>query len=392
MLKGENIICVALPSWESNYMKTIVEMMSVLARDHKVLYVNNPPTYKNIWQEKRWSALGSSLETIFLKEGGQVHVLHPSPVLPINWLKQEGLYQTLLAQNARVLARNIRGAMRELEMANPIVINAFNPFYGKHLAGKLDEKHLLYYCYDEISAAPWCQAHGAKAEADFIPLTDLVITSSQALLERKQMLHPHTFLVENGVNFSLFHQAFHLKKNKHQAQKTTIGYLGSLDDRLDYALLAHCIQQLPNCQFSFVGRVQSQVGRRILKAYPNVKLWGAKSPAELPNYLKDFDVGLIPFVKNEFTRNIYPLKINEYLAAGIPVVATDFAPLDAFDDLVYVASDAHEFLVGVRSGLEPEEASRVATRVEMARSNAWEQRAGKLSDILESRLLYEKVV
>ncbi len=74
----------------------------------------------------------------------------------------------------------------------------------------------------------------------------------------------------------------------------------------------------------FVGRIVSKDKAAQLDKFPNTKFWDAKKPEELPSYLKKFDAGIIPFLKNEQTAGIYPMKINEYLAGGIPVISTDF--------------------------------------------------------------------
>jgi 3-deoxy-D-arabino-heptulosonate 7-phosphate (DAHP) synthase len=95
-----------------------------------------------------------------------------------------------------------------------------------------------------------------------------------------------------------------------------IGYIGSLDFRVDYDLLETLIQKRSEYEFMFIGRVMDQRNCERLSAYSNVQFLGSKQPEELPVLLSQIDVAIIPFVKNEFTRNIYPLKINEYLAAG----------------------------------------------------------------------------
>ena len=274
--------------------------------------------------------------------------------------------------------------MKKLNFQNPVVINAFNPFFGLPLLDQFDEAMTAYYCYDEIAAASWCKAHGASLEKEYMQKVDTVITSSEGLYENKKNWNENTYLVKNGVNFDLFHQAYHLSKQD-KAQKI-IGYIGSLDDRVDYALLDQVISQTPDYQYIFMGRINHDAGKKILSKHLNVELLGPKAPADLPNYLKDFSLGIIPFVKNEFTRGIYPLKINEYLAAGIPVVSTNFAPMKDFEEMISLVEDANTFVQALHQELQNDSQEKIKQRIETARSNAWESRAEQLSEILTTHL------
>lgn len=394
MIKDQDIICVGLPNWEGDYMKTIVEMMSVLARKNRVLYVDYEYTYKDLFSAflkktniplKRMIGLKNRLRLLTLKDNTEIHVLTPPPTLPVNWIKSEKRYRSLQNRNAQRVKDAILKATHHLGFKNPIVINAFNPFYGLPMLGKLEEKLNVYYCYDEISAAHWCKNHGAGLEIEFMQKVDLVLTSSEGLYAKKRKWNDNTYLVKNGVNFDLFHKAFQTRKVA-TVQKN-IGYIGSMDDRLDYELLEYCIRQTPEYQYVFVGRVNDEAGRQKLAAYPNVQIIGAKSPAELPEYLKVFSLGLIPFLKNEFTENIYPLKVNEYLAAGIPVVATDFAPMDDFEEVISIADSPEAFLQSIHWELEQDNDDKARERVRIAQSNAWESRAEQFSGILLKHLV-----
>jgi len=86
-------------------------------------------------------------------------------------------------------------------------------------------------------------------------------------------------------------------------------------------------------------------------------------------------VGIIPNVKNTQTAAVYPMKINGYLAAGIPVVTTDFAPLDEFTGYISVARSAAEFVHGIEQELKSDNDQKRLARQEIARQNSWNNRA-----------------
>ena len=393
MIKDKDIICVALPNWEGDYMKTIVEIMTVLARHNHVLYVDYEYTYKDLVMGflknknipiKRIIGLEDRLRKLILKNNQEINILTPPAVLPVNWVKSNQTYKTLQSVNAQALKWAIKNAAKRLNFNNPLVINAFNPFFGLPLLHQLDEALTAYYCYDEIAAANWCKAHGATLEQEYMQKVDTVITSSEGLFESKKNWNKNTYLVKNGVNFDLFHQAYHLPK-KNKTQKI-IGYIGSLDDRLDYALLDHCIQKTPEYKYVFLGRINHEVGKQRLSKHANVELLGPRPPQELPEHLKEFSLGIIPFLKNEFTKGIYPLKINEYLAAGIPVVSTNFASMKDFEKMIALVDTPDEFVQALHQEFQQDSPAKIEQRIEIARSNAWESRAEQLSDILSKHL------
>jgi len=277
--------------------------------------------------------------------------------------------------------------MAEIDMARPIVINALNPFYGRYLSGTLGEDLHAYYCYDEIAQAPWTARHGPHDEAAFLPQVDLVITTSEALRRTRTEAHPHTFLVRNGVDYELFQQG--RRKRGFQPSAGTpkcVGYVGSLDGRVDYDLLSSLIHSCPEYLFRFVGRVVDEDAASGLAALPNVEILGPRPVGELPALMVPMDVCIIPFVCDEFTRSIYPLKINEYLAAAKPVVMTPFAELTEFNGLVDVASTFPAFAQALRRVVSLDSEDARQARQTRAKANSWQHRATELGAILAAHL------
>ena len=393
MISGTDIVCVAFPNWEGDYMKSTVKLMEVLARENRVLYVDYEFTLKDaVWTflgrqkapVKRMFGFSPRLRELAVDADTRVHVLTPPPVRRINWMPYSWLYRFLLQVNGYIVRRCIRKAMRQLQFKQPVVINAFNPFFGVPLAGKLNEALLIYYCYDEIRAARWSKHHGAVIENTFIPLTDAVLTTSPQLFEERKKRHPNCFLVRNGVDFALFHQAVSLKPAPRP--KPVIGFIGSLDERVDCELLTAVAAASPDLDYLFVGRVSNPPGVAELKALLNVKFLGPQQPSQLQEWLCRFDVWLIPFVKSDLTKGIYHLKINEYLAAGKPVVMTNFADLREFEKLAAIADTATEFLAAIRQSLASDSAQKQQERIEVAHANSWDGRVELISAVIERML------
>ena len=390
MYQNRNILCISNPTWEGDYAKTIVELMSVATRENNVLYIDYQFTIKDLlftflgkakapW--KRMLGIEKRLRTIELEDGNSVNVLTPPTILTINFLKDGWLYRQLLRYNTELVSSAINKAIHELNMHNDlIVIDAFNPGMGLYNIGKFNENLHLYHCYDEIGAAVWAGNHGADLEKEYMPLVDGVICTSKGLYHSKKDFNKRTFLVQNGVNFKLFSNGFN--DNISKATKV-IGYIGSIDDRLDYELLQELFTEFSSWEFHFAGRCNYEKGKEILENYNNVKLLGSMPVNKLPSVLSSFHAGLIPFVKNDFTKGIYPLKINEYLAAGIPVILTPFSDLSEFENVASICLTSAEFTTALHKEVTQDTLDKRKHRVEMAQKNSWEGRWQEIEGILE---------
>lgn len=388
-LKNRNILCISNPTWEGDYAKTIVELMTIFSKDNTVLYVDYQFTLKDVAftfmgkaqaPVKRMYGLEPNLRQYPLGDNHHVYLLTPPPIIPINFLPDSPIYKVLSKFNASIVRNSIQKALKVLNMNDDlIVIDAFNPGMGLPNFGKFSEKLHLYHCYDEIAAAVWAKKHGPRLEKQYMSKVDAVITTSSGLYQKKKTVANECFLVQNGVNYDLFHQGF----STQIPSKKVIGYIGSIDDRLDYNILQHLFKEKQEYEFHFVGRVNYAEGEKILKQYDNVKLLGAKPVSQLPSVLKSFSAGLIPFVKNEFTQGIYPLKINEYLAAGLPVIMTNFSDLKEFESIVSIADEPDHFLQKVEHELTTDTEQKRNARAEVAKANSWEGRVDEIAQIIE---------
>lgn len=360
--------------------------MRVFASENKVLYVENPATWADVFRlliKRNWKKLDFLLRPgpkRIEEEKAGIYVMNPGPVIPVNFLVHGKLYTRLLKWNNRMVRRKVKRALKKLNMQDDLIhINAFNPMLAEHTLGFFDESINIYYCYDEISAAHYMKEHGAIMEPALLANADLTVVSSEGLLLNKKDKARRIALIKNGVDFSLFSQSF----RENIPEDKIIGYVGSIDDRLDRELLHSCFEAFPEWTFEFVGRVSDQKTGDFLSRYENVRLRGAHPSCDLPVFLRTYRAGIIPFLKNEFTRGIYPLKINEYLAGGLPVVLTDFGILDEFSSVASIAAGKEAFVRSLRAELEGDTTEKRKQRKEWARHNSWQARAETFSTEIE---------
>ncbi|WP_128547084.1 glycosyltransferase [Larkinella soli] len=389
MEKFDSIICISQTPWQGDFQKAIVQLTTELSVRHRMIYVDYQYTVKDFVNGLRGRQPAPVRELVRLKDpltkrtfdnGGEAWVWVPPLMLPINWMDQEA-HDRLIHWNVGRLVKGLRRVMKKLDMKRPLVINAFNPVWGVPMLGQLNECATIYYCFDEITTAGnWMSRHGHRYEQEYLRRVHAVVTTSETLRQAKSVLQPNAFCVKNGANFDLFHTARKLAR-ENPPTTPVVGYLGTADNRVNVDLVEYCARTMPDVTFRFIGEVK-EPRLAALSKYPNVEFIPPHQPADLPPLLAKLSAAMIPFACNEHTYTIYPLKINEYLAAGLPVVSTPFSILDDFNGVIELAGTPEEFAQALRRGLSDNTPFRIRKRVEMAQGNTWAKRAEEFEAVL----------
>ena len=392
MIENENIICISNTTWFGEYTKSTVQIMSVLARKNNVLFVEYPFTFKDIATTfsgrqnapvARMTGINKRVQKLDTGKNSYIHHLVVPPVLPVDFIKNDRFFQGLFRYNIGVYKKQVKRTLKELKVSSPIVITAFNPFYGLPLIGSFQEKLHVYYCYDGIGP----RRHGNRifqVDEKFSRSVDAIITTSDFLNQQKKRMNPKSFVVKNGVEFNLFQKK--AKKDIHHHTRKKIGYIGSLDHRFDIETVEFAVQKLNNYDFEFTGNLRNQSIREKLEPYKNVKFLRAVNPSDVPRLLAKYDAGIIPYQVNEINRNIYPLKINEYFAVGVPVVMTPFANLTDFEGMVSVSQNKEDFVSRISFEIENDSRQKIMERINFAGKNSWENKAEEFAEIITKLL------
>ena len=253
----------------------------------------------------------------------------------------------------------------------------------------------VYHCVDDFSGVPhwWNMSASVRArEAAACREADVVICTGRMLVEERRRFNPNIHFVPEGADVELFSTALDeatpVPEDIARLRGKIVGYVGVVDFRLDTALLAYMAEQQPDWSFAIVGPVKGDVqGLERLQALRNVHFFGNRPITALPAYLKAMDAGLIPYVLNDFTHHIFPLKLYEYMAAGKPIVATDMEEMRAYDGHgLTIARSNESFLEAVRSAIANDSPELAAGRSRAAASESWDHRVEQVSSILEPML------
>lgn len=253
----------------------------------------------------------------------------------------------------------------------------------------------VYDCVDdyaEQAAGRRNRALLATADRAAAAAARLVFTTTTALRDRHLPTNPRTHLVGNGADFEHFAPAADralAAADVAELPRPVLGFAGNiLAAKLDLALLAALAEDGATRTILLVGPVEAAIEAelRSLTGRPNVVWTGLVPYEKLPRVVAAFDVGLIPYVENEYTRNVFPLKLFEYLAAGKPVVATGLPELAGYEPDVVVAHGLEEVEGAVAAALALRADRDVERRQQLAAANTWDARTERLLALTAAEL------
>ncbi len=375
-------------SWDNKISSAALSLAKELAKQHRVFYFDNPFTLKDFIADYRDPKIQTRQGRFFSGQqrcqplpqmGAGFHAVTPSLTLPINFLPPGAVYRFFLRINRWIVGRNLRQLLSRYHVEQYVFFNSFNPFY--HGIAQGSPLLTVYQSRDDISQVTYGLKHGVALEEEAIRASDISFATSQQLARqlRARAQRPVHYL-PNAVDLAAFphpppsvakpHDIVHL-------EHPLIGYVGNLDQRVDYALLHRLATEHPDKVVVCIGPRNDRGHHAYdFEALPNVLFLGPKPHDQLYRYLHFVACAIIPFVKNTLTASIYPLKINEYLAMGKPVVTTDFSDdVLGFASVCYVAPDAPSFskMVG-KAVLQTDNVALMQQRIAFAKNNSWEAR------------------
>jgi glycosyltransferase involved in cell wall biosynthesis len=360
------------------------------ARGHRVLFVESTglraPSLRSVHDRSRVRVRLCAALRGPRRVAEGLFVLAPL-ALPANWPGPVRALSDLW------VAGQVRRALRRLDMRAPLVWSFLPTWLG--VARRLGGRRLVYHCVDRYAANPGVDAARIDAaEAAMLRAADRVLATSPVLADQLRPRRSDVVCVPNVADVALFSSAVHRPLPEPPALaglgRPRAVYIGNLAGyRVDLELLAGLADARPDLQLVLVGAVGlgdpggAPQGFAELVARSNVHAFGPRPQAELPAWLRHADVALIPFLDNAHTRGSLPLKLWEYLAAGLPVVATplpNLAPL-ADDGSLCLAGGVDAFVAALEAALGEPEAQR-AERAARARDHDWEPRMDELLQLV----------
>jgi len=385
-----DVICISSIDWDFIWQGHQEIMSRLAASGHRVLFIENtgvrPPRFGDLPRVlsrlRNWRR-----GTKGFREERPNLFIHSPIVVPLPYSR---IAQWL---NNRILMRGINRWMRAVGVTRPVVWTFLPTPLARAVIADIDPALTIYYCIDDLASSSREARKIVKSEQALFKSADLVFVTSERLRERAAQSSSRVHLFPFAVNLGVFQQSRErgdaVPADLAALPRPVVGYVGGLHQWVDQDLLAALAAKLPKVSFALIGPEQTDVSR--LKALPNIHLFGQRPHGELPGYVRGFDVGLVPYRITEYTANVYPTKLNEYLVMGKPVVATDLAEIRRFNAehgaIVRIANSTDAYAGEVSAALrETAPAAEVARRIAVAESNSWERRLEKMSRLIEGEL------
>jgi glycosyltransferase involved in cell wall biosynthesis len=370
VLRGRDILCFS-HDWSGDPLSK-THVMRILARDNRVLWVNSigyrAPTASKADISRAFKKL-AAVATPIREPEKNIFVLNPLAIPAYGKPRIRDL-------NRRLLRFQVRRAMKQLGFKHPLNW-VFNPAAAV-IAGTLGEEKVIYYCVDEYTAFSGVSSSSlGELEEGLLRRADLVIVSADLLYQSKAPFNPHTVMVRHGVDYTHFSRALdddtRVPAEIADLPRPVIGFHGLIADWIDLDLLEAVAKHFSHGSVVLIGKATTDVSA--LKNLPNVHLLGRKPYAELPAYCKGFDVALNPFRISELTLNANPLKVREYLAAGLPVVSTAIPEVEVLGQC-RIGRNKQEFIREIEAALD--DAGPSPARSRAIRAESWEARVDEI--------------
>jgi glycosyltransferase involved in cell wall biosynthesis len=387
LLHGANIICLSSIDWAFNWQLPQEVASAFAAGGNRVLFVENTgvrrPTLKDVprlrARLRNWRRAGDGGHTA--DRGVDVH----SPLLlPFPYAR------AAVAISARLLLHTVRKWLRR-DPDRPLIVITFLPTpLARAVIRGLKPDLAVYYCADRLTETSAEARKLHHSEPQLLAEADLVLTTSHGLLATAATVARRVEFLPCGVRSSEFEQARRRTDRRSATGPAgpVIGFTGTLREQIDITLLAEVAGLAPELSFVFVGPLEADVSR--LAAHRNVRFIGPVPHFEVVRYTAEFDAGILPYVISDYTADVMPVKLKEFLAAGLPVVATALPEICRFANqhpgLIAFAGDAVTFVTGLRAAAADNAPGPVARRMEVARQYDWSEQIARMSGWMESLL------
>lgn len=284
------------------------------------------------------------------------------------------------AINRQILRATVR-AFRLMLNIGRFQLWTFLPNVADYI-GTFGEDLAVYYCVDEWSLFGYLdRERTVAAERALLDKVDAVFAINDALADAKRAYNAQTFVSAHGVDHALFARALGddvpVPADLAALPRPRIGFYGTLRDWVDFELIAHVARARPAWSIALIGQVLSDVGP--LRELANVHFLGQKRHDELPAYCKGFDVGTIPYRVDARMTYVTPLKLREYLSAGVPVVSTPVPEVARFAPFARVARTPAEFVAAIEQALAEGGADARAARSAAMARETWSARVAEVT-------------
>jgi glycosyltransferase involved in cell wall biosynthesis len=383
---GCDVIFVSLENWDEVWRRNQF-LCDALARRYpqsKILFVGPSRDVSSSVRRGKLRDLAAAA-TWTVPTHPNVTVTRPLKFLP-NSLTAGRLF------NEHLAVRHVRRVAHGLGLRDPLLW--LNPHHAVSMVGKLRERAVIYDVTDDWTELDQSSGEArliARQDAELCRRADAVIVCSQRLLEKKRELASDVHLIPNGVHTahyeSVLDRSLPLPTEAGAWKRPVLGYTGTVHpSRVDVGLIEKLAQSYAQGSVVLVGPdFLTPADTARLDRLGNVHRVPAVPYARIPDYMRAFDVCIVPHRVSAFTESLNPIKLWEYLAAGKPIVSTAVPGFRDFPEHVLIGANAEEFIARIADALAENTAPASARRRE-AQHHSWDARVDEVVRVIESAL------
>lgn len=368
----KNIVCLSTTSFEP--LPTRKQNVMMRLQDAEILYFD--PSVSIISPIKDRKAIKKVVA--FLKKGynpqKNITVYALPPVFPFF-----NKYRVINKINQKIMSNYVNSKIKKHKFKN-INLWCYSPT-ACDIVDKIKKDKLIYDCVDRHSGYGGLMNVEVvdNMEKDLAIKSDIVFSTAIGLYETLVNYNKNSHMIPNGCAYELFSKA-HFEKFEtpielKDVKGKVLGFVGMLQECIDYDLIEKIAKERPFDTIIFIGRTLPGVDIEYLKKYPNIIFKGLIPQKDLPAYISKFDLCLNTFKEGKLSKDVSPLKFYEYLATGKPIVSTK-EPLQVADfaDCVYIAENHTEFLKLIEVALSEENEDKTNLRLAYGEKCSWDER------------------
>lgn len=382
-IKKKWIITFVPDEWSDSY-QTRHHLMISLSEFYNIIWVSNPKSFLT-----HGLSLSMKLEKTHVMGLEVLNLDFPIVFTfkefnrPIINLLAKALNKTFAPIYLIMLKRKIKTFL----IKDPIIY-VWRPEYFQVVSRLFKNVTKCYHIDDEYSFNLQEDLPVSRLEKAALLNSDIVFIHSKSLMEKKGCYNTNSIMIPNAVSSSSFIPSEKLISTLKiseplffELNRPVIGYVGQIKRQLDFELLFQLVSTLPQYNFVFIGRIKKEhkevnEGWSRIEKFQNVHYLGEKKSDELPGYIQRFDIAIMPYLNNVYTKYIFPLKLYEYMASGRQIISTNLPNLQEYTEFIFLNENVQGWKNSINEILEQGMVKKESQAlVECASQNTWDSRA-----------------
>jgi uncharacterized SAM-binding protein YcdF (DUF218 family)/glycosyltransferase involved in cell wall biosynthesis len=398
MLHNKNIICISSIDWDFVWQGH-QEIMDTFAREgNKVLFVENTgirtPKLRDLGRLKHRIVNWRKGLRGIRQEGRNLFICSPL-ILPFPYSRIAKIINRFL------LVNSIKEWMKAIDFKNPVIWTFLPTATSINIIDNIDHSLVVYYCIAEFRELADSSKKVERTEIELLRRSDVVFAQGEKIKARCLKYNKNVHIFPFGVNEKTFNIPIKTPGPGVQSIGTSdidsipgkrIGYIGGIHKHLDVGLLKGIARKRPDWSIVLVGPMQ--IEKNAFAGHENIHCLGKREFNQLPFYILHFDTCLIPYLLTEYTKTVYPTKLNEYLAMKKPVISTPIPEVEEFarqnEGIIEIADSVDSFCKKIdnalKEGSNPGIEEIREKRRNAATKSSWTNRINEMSAVMEETL------